>query len=78
MLLSSCIFIDNSENMREAVWNYATLWWIRGVAHHSMGLTTTGLTIGKDSAVVAFQHRLDQRKCGLIIDTLLQRVCVVH
>ena len=43
-------------------------------AHHRMGLAAPCLSIGKNGAIVAFQHVVDQRKSTLFVDECLGSV----
>jgi hypothetical protein len=67
---------DGLQDVAETARNYALQLLAFGLAHHGMRLATAGLSVGEDSAVVAFQDVGDQRKGGLAVDQgLLGRFC---
>ena len=72
VFLSPCVFINDAEYMRETIRNYAAFRRVRRITHHSVRLATPCLSIGKDGAIVALEHRLDQGECGFIVYVLLQ------
>ena len=42
--------------------------------HHSMRLSTSSLSISKDSAIVSFEHTVDQGEGALFIDEVLRAI----
>ena len=59
--------------MIKSIWNDASLFW-RLETKHGMRLTTAGLPVGEDCAVIACEGRLNQGERGFIVNLALRRI----
>ena len=66
------VSLDSLKHIFEGPWHDSFLNWVVLLSSHSMGLTSSCLTIGKDGSIVAFEDVLDDATCAPCIDKLLR------
>ena len=72
------IVLGYGDDLAEGTWDDSLGFLAVVAAHHSMGLTTSGLSVREDSAVVAVQYALDEGEGALLVDQVLWRVSREH
>lgn len=64
--------------MVESIWNDSILWFITFYTNHSMGFTTTCLSISKNSTIITLHDTFDQMESTFIIYFSLRRVFSIN
>lgn len=65
-------------NLTESSWYYTSTRLTLVRSHHCMSFSTSCLSISENSAIISLNATIHKRKCSLLINITLQRICIKH
>ena len=69
-----CVVFGDGHYLTESSRNYSSAFLTLVAAHHRVCLTTTGLTVRKDGAIVSIEDAIDEGEGTLFIDEALRAI----